>query len=253
MSILLEDKKPKLEESSKDETMKKEDTIENETGQREDLGDSLAEDKVDFWDYLDELNEEDGLAYSSIQTEEIEEEIDERTDLEIVVDFIRDRTRQSLLTSKTLLKEENENIENIDDLLEEAKEDGNCQDIVAMEGDKDIYFYSSESMTANYAMIALFVEEKNLPKTIAEMVRWNCKTYPCPTPLYYFTRTPYNYSDEQVEKAVETMKKDDRYQDIGELTTGNNVRYLFSTLHMSEKYARALAESVEYGEYGYRV
>ena len=48
------------------------------------------------------------------------------------------------------------------------------------------------------------------------------------------------------------IEKDEKYSDIKLLTTGNKVDYLYSTIHMSEKYARALAEDVEYGEYGYR-
>lgn len=237
-------KKPGFTDDNKDDKLKKEDNVE-EILEEVSEGEIPKEEKVDFLDYLDELNEDDELANLSVETAE---EVDERTSGELLADFIRDRSGGSYLTSKSSLKEEDENL---DDLLEELKEDESCKDIVSIKGDKDIYFYSSKNMSDNYAMIALFVEEKNLPKTIAEMVRWNAKTYPCPTPIYYFTRTPYNYTEEQIENAVETVKKEEDYSDIGELITGNDVRYLYSTIHMSEKYARALAEGVEYGEYGY--
>ena len=36
------------------------------------------------------------------------------------------------------------------------------------------------------------------------------------------------------------------------VVTGNNITYLYSKDIMSEKYAKALAEGAEYGEYGYR-
>ena len=41
---------------------------------------------------------------------------------------------------------------------------------------RQVYYYSNANMSDNYARIAMLVEEKNLPKTIAEMVRfsWLC-------------------------------------------------------------------------------
>ena len=233
-------KKPGFTDNNKDDKLKEKENIEEVSEEK-----IPEEEKVDFLDYLDELNEDDELANLSVESVE---EVDERTSAELLASFVRDRSGGSHLTSKSSLKEEDENL---DDLLEELKEHEDCKDIVSIKGDKDTYFYSSKNMSDNYAMIALFVEEKNLPKTIAEMVRWNGKTYPCPTPIYYFTRTPYNYTEEQIENAVEAVKTQEDYNDIGELVTGNDVRYLYSTIHMSEKYARALAEGVEYGEYGY--
>lgn len=235
-------KKPGFTDDRKNNESQKE-SIEKLQDQEKSVEELSGEEKVDFLDYLDELNEEDDL--SSI---EVVEEVDERPSVEVLADFIRDRSQGSYLTSKSSLKEEDEELE---ELIKELKEDESCKDIESIKGDKDVYFYSSDNMSDNYAMIALFVEEENLPKTIAKMVRWNAKTYPCPTPIYYFKRSPYNYSEEQIENAVEAVKRQEEYSDIGELITGNDVRYLYSTIHMSEKYARALAERVEYGEYGY--
>lgn len=48
--------------------------------------------------------------------------------------------------------------------------------------------YSNGNMSDNYAMIAMYVEEKDLVVTIAEMVRFNAKTYPAPTPVNYFEK-----------------------------------------------------------------
>ena len=60
---------------------------------------------------------------------------------------------------------------------------------------RQVYYYSNANMSDNYARIAMLVEEKNLPKTIAEMVRFSCKTYPSPTPLDYFTPVSYTHLD----------------------------------------------------------
>lgn len=174
-------------------------------------------------------------------SEEIDKK-DERTRAEMLADFIRFRSSGSSLTSKQSLLEDDPEI---DELLKQIEEDKNTQDIVRIEGDRDNYFYSNENMSDNYAMIAYLVEEGNKPKTIAEMVRWSAKTYPTPTPLDYFNRSPYNYTDEEIETAVEKIKEDEEYEDIGEVITSNKVRYLYSTLYMSDKYAVALAESVE--------
>lgn len=209
-----------------------------------------VEEKKDLLDYLDELEDEDDeelVIDESLDSEEIEEIIIPREVL--FSDYIRRRSNAAHLTSRRNLEKEEENL---DDLLEELASNETCKDIVHIDGDKDKYYYSNEYMSDNYANIAVLVEEKNLPKTIAEMVRWNCKVYPCATPAYYFSNSPYLYTQAQIERALSVMENDEEYEDINELTTGNDVKYLYSTIHMSEKYARALAEGVEYGEYGYR-
>lgn len=202
------------------------------------------EEKQDLLDYLEEDFEED----IEIEVEE-EEEVIEIPKEVLFSNYIRKRSNGAHLTArKDLQKEE----EDLDELLIAVKNNESCKDIVDIDGDKDKYYYSDEYMSDNYANIAVLVEEKNLPKTIAEMVRWNCKTYPCATPIYYFKNSPYFYTDPQIERALSVMKSKEEFEDINELTTGNDVRYLYSTIHMPEKYARALAEGVEYGEYGYR-
>lgn len=210
--------------------------------------DELKEkEKVDLLDYLEELQDEDNEPNSFEEQEEIIEE--EITESQLLANFIRERTKAAYLTVKSSLEKEGQDLE---ELLKSIAEDETCSDIKSISGDKNIYYYSDEYMSDNYANIATLVEEKDIPKTISELVRWNGKTYPCATPLYYFKNAPYYYTDAQIERALDRIKQEETYSDICELKTGNNVRYLYSTIHMSEKYARALAEGVEYGEYGYR-
>ena len=123
-----------------------------------------------------------------------------------------------------------------------------CKDIVTVKGQKDEYFYSDEVMANNYAMIAMLVYEKNLPYTVAHMVRFNCKTYPAPTPLYHFMRSPYSYTKTQLEQVLRVFASDEAYQDIKTHVTWNNVTYMYSEQHMDFKYARALAEYAETDE-----
>lgn len=207
---------------------------------------NIKEEKIDLLDYLDTLPEEENLE----NMEEIEEVYEEaKTEWQLLAEFIRLRSGAANLTSKTSLEKEGQDLEEI---LSALKEDETCADIKIIKGDKDIYYYSEELMSDNYAMIELLVHEKDIAKTIAKMVRWNSKTYPCPTPIYYFNNSPYLLTDAQIERALSKVKNTEEYKDICELKTGNDVRYLYSTETMSEKYARALAEDVEFGEYGYR-
>lgn len=203
------------------------------------------EEKKDLLDLLDEL---DDLEDSEPLEKILELEVVEKTKPQLLADFIRERSIGAYLTSRSSLVNEEDNLEEI---LLSLKEDESYNDITFIKGDKDLYFYSDKLMSDNYAMIAMLVEEKDLAKIIVEMVRWNAKTYPCPTPVYYFENFPYSYKLEAIEMAIHKINKIENYNDIGEFTTKNNIRYIYSTLHMSEKYAKALAEGTEYGEYGY--
>ena len=136
----------------------------------------------------------------------------------------------------------------LDSLLQAMKETASCQDIVSIQGQKDEYYYSNEVMANNYAMIAMLVEEKDLTRTIAHMVRFNCKTYPSPTPLYYFMRSPYKYTKAQLDHALDMIRRQPDTQDIKTVTAFNGILYMYSDQIMSQKYAQALANDGEAGE-----
>ncbi len=212
--------------------------------EEENLQDENIDEKIDLLDYLDSIPDEEN-------PEELEvlEEIEPITDWELLAEFIRLRSSDANLTSRTSLEKEDQDLEA---LLLTLHEDEKFSDIKSIKGSEDLYYYSEQFMSDNYAMIAVLVDEKDIAKTIAKMVRWNSKTYPCPTPIYYFENSPYLLSEPQIERALYKIKNSEEYEDVCELQTGNDVRYLYSTETMSEKYARALAENVEFGEYGYR-
>ena len=65
-----------------------------------------------------------------------------------------------------------------------------------------------------YAMIAMLVYEKDIPYTIAHMVRFNCKTYPAPSPVEYFTRHPFSYTKPQLDHAIHMIQQKEAYKDI---------------------------------------
>lgn len=199
---------------------------------------------VDLFDYMDSLPDvEDPFPPS--EEEPAAEPEPEKKPGEVLAEYIRERSRAALLTAKKpLMKEEPE----LDALLEEMHTLDSCKDILSVQGNKDEYFYSEEVMAHNYAMIAMLVEEKDLPRTIAHMVRFNCKTYPSPTPLYYFMRSPYNCTKPQLDHALNMIRRHEDMQDIQSVIAFNDVLYLYSDQIMSKKYAQALANDGEAGE-----
>lgn len=199
---------------------------------------------VDLFDYMDSLPEVND-PFPPSEPDPVPQPEPERKPAELLAEYIRERTKAEQLTAKKALAAEEEQL---DKMLEELHGLDNCQDIVSVQGKKDEYFYSNEFMANNYAMIAMLVLEKDLPRTIAHMVRFNCKTYPSPTPLYYFMRSPYGYTKTQLDQALRMIQKDPETADIQTVTTYNGVLYMYSDKIMSRKYAAALADNGEVGE-----
>lgn len=208
----------------------------------EDDGEPVREEgKQDLLSYL--VTQPDGEdEFGDLPAGEPEEE-KELTEAQKLAGYIRARSQGAQLTAHQALKEE---VDGLEGLLEEMKADETCQDIASVQGNKDVYYYSQLNMSNNYAMIASLVEEKNLVETIGRMVRFNCKTYPAPTPLSYFERHPYFSTMPQIQRAIALIETDPEYSDIHRIVNSQNVEFLYSDLHMTERYARALTEEEAY-------
>ncbi len=206
-----------------------------------------GDEKVDLFDYMESLPEvEDIFAGTESAEEPAEAETQpEKKPEEVLAEYIRARSAQAVLTAKGDLAREEENLEEI---LKAMTENENCKDIRSVEGSKDLYYYSDGNMANNYAMIAMLVLEKDIPTTIVRMVRFNCKTYPAPTPVYYFMRSPYNMTKEQIDAAIQEIRQNPEWEDIQTTVAFNDVLYLYSLKEMSTKYAHALADGQEAGE-----
>ena len=197
--------------------------------------------KQDLLEYMESLPEVPDPFPPMAEEPEPEPE-PELTSAQKLAHYISLRTGGAQLTSrKDLLAE----VEDAEAVLAAMEADETCAYIAKIEGEKDVYYYDSEQMTRNYAMIAMYVADRDVPRTIAEMVRWNCKTYPSPTPLDYFQRHPYYLTQEQLDQALQAMAQDERYQDIHVFLSGRGVRYLYSEREMSDRYAKALAQFAE--------
>ena len=200
-----------------------------------------AQGKRELLEYLDSMPDvpDDEMEEALAWEEEKKKEEQKLTPAQELADYIRKRTKGSQLTTlSSILKE----VPDAEKRLDEMEKDETCQDIVSKKGEKETYYYSQEFMSDNYAMIAVLVEDKDLPKTVAEMVRFNCKTYPAPTPIEYFERSPYSYTKAQIERAYSIIQGRPEYQDVHAFHNSVGATYFFSEKEMHEKYARSLAE-----------
>ena len=166
-------------------------------------------------------------------------ELPELTPAQELAGYIRSRSAAALLTPHALLLTE---VENADELLAQMPADPQCEDITTRKGAKDTYYYSTANMSDNYAMIAQLIEDKDLCVMFAEMVRFNARIYPSATPLKYFQRSPYGLAPEVIEQTWKSMQENPEYADIEELTNNQNERFLFSTKHLTRRYAKAISD-----------
>lgn len=194
-----------------------------------------GEDKLDLVEYLKSLPEIDD-PFEPFPEEETQPE---KNESEQLADYIRMRSAQSELSSRTMLIAE---CGDEGALLEQMLGSESCVDISSVQGGKDIYYYSDRNMQDNFAMIAMLVIEKDIPRTVAHMVRFHCKMYPAATPYDYFYRYPYHYTKPQLERALVVFSRDEQYADIEIAEAFNGKPYLYSKTYCSDQYGKALAD-----------
>ena len=198
--------------------------------------------KPQLLDFLAAAPEAEGDPYAD-QPTVTAPELPELTPAQELAGYIRSRSAAALVTPHALLVSE---VENADELLAQMPDDPQCADIVSRTGAKDTYYYSSANMSDNYAMIAQLIEDRDLCVMVAEMVRFNARVYPSATPLRYFRRSPYDLTQEAIEQTWQAMQGRPEYADIEELTNNQNERFLFSTKHLTRRYAKAISDVDEW-------
>ena len=198
--------------------------------------------KPQLLDFLAAAPEAEGDPYAD-QPTVTAPELPELTPAQELAGYIRSRSAAAQVTPHALLVSE---VENADELLAQMPADPQCADIVSRTGAKDAYYYSSANMSDNYAMIAQLIEDRDLCVMVAEMVRFNARVYPSATPLRYFRRSPYDLTQEAIEQTWQAMQGRPEYADIEELTNNQNERFLFSTKHLTRRYAKAISDVDEW-------
>lgn len=200
---------------------------------------AAGEEKVNLFDFLaQQPDAEDKFADIPAEPEEQEPEIQAPAHWKLA-EYIRIRSANAQVTGLILLKSE---VEELEELLEAMAADEACKDIATRQGAKDLYYYSTATMSDNYAMIDVLIQDDDLVSMMAQMVRFNAKTYPAATPFFYFQRPPYNRSKAEVEQAWAAMQTMEQYQDIQELTNNENTRFLYSTQYLTPRYAKAISD-----------
>ncbi len=211
------------------------------------------QDRVDLKDYLESL-EDVPDPFEGIPIPPAPEETStELTQANRLAAYVRMRSKGAQLACKSAFAAElewDETVE-IDQVTAEMLNDPSNEDIRHRKGTKNDYYYSITYMSDNFAMIAALVLDKNIPKTIVDMVRFNEKTYHLPTSADKFTQYPYFFTQVQVEQAIITLMRQEENKDIGKVETGNKKVYLFhDTQAMPPRLAKALAEENEKDEFG---
>ena len=205
-------------------------------------GTDTADAKPELLDFLAAAPDAENDPYAD-QPTKTAPELPELTPAQQLAGYIRSRSAAALVTAHAQLASE---VENADELLAQMPQDPQCEDIVSRTGAKDTYYYSSANMSDNYAMIAQLIEDRDLCVMFAEMVRFNARIYPSATPLRYFQRSPYGLAPDEIEQTWKTMQGRPEFADIEELTNNQNERFLFSTQHLTRRYAKAISDVDEW-------
>lgn len=169
----------------------------------------------------------------------------------IVADFIRQHSALGQLVARSvfLLPPYSVPETDLSSLLDVLGQDANGADITCVQGAEEAYFYSTQTMTANYADMCVQVVENNICRAIAETVRFDCRTYPRPYKVAMLTQPPYRFESQQIAAALTAMETHPDYADIRTVESSNAEPYLFSERFMSYGKAYGLCEWLEVEQY----
>lgn len=169
----------------------------------------------------------------------------------IVADFIRQHSASGQLVARSvfLLPPYSVPETDLSALLDVLGQDANGADITCVQGAEEAYFYSTQTMTANYADMCVQVVENDICRTIAEAVRFDCRTYPRPYKVAMLTQPPYRFESQQIAAALTAMETHPDYADIRTVESSNAEPYLFSERFMSYGKAYGLCEWLEVEQY----
>lgn len=166
---------------------------------------------------------------------------------EIVADFIRQSSANGQLVARELFLQPPYSVEEAElvPLLETLREGLAGDDIAWVQGSQDDYYYSTQTMTANYADMCVQVVEKDICRAIAQAVRFDCQTYPRPYKIAMLQQSPYGFEPQQIQAALAAIETHPDYADIRTVASSNDVPYLFSERFMSYGKAYGLCEWLE--------
>ncbi|HCL6625993.1 TPA: YdhW family putative oxidoreductase system protein [Citrobacter amalonaticus] len=181
------------------------------------------------------------------QVADADEPAEPESPAEIVADFIRQSSANGQLVARELFLQPPYSVEEAElvPLLETLREGLAGDDIAWVQGSQDDYYYSTQTMTANYADMCVQVVEKDICRAIAQAVRFDCQTYPRPYKIAMLEQSPYGFEPQQIQAALAAIETHPDYADIRTVASSNDVPYLFSERFMSYGKAYGLCEWLE--------
>lgn len=167
--------------------------------------------------------------------------------VEFTVKFIREKSSagkfikyNDFFTEPISLKEEDK--EKFFEKLYNADE---FSDITVLKGKEDKYFYSSKTMTENFAKILFRLEEKDILNMVAERIRNDSKRFPKTTNPKSFLSEPFRIKKDELDEIFIQFSNNDDYKDIKETKASNGAVYVYSDKYLTQIYADALTETQE--------
>lgn len=184
--------------------------------------------------------------HSMRQHEETVEECEPEPS-EILAEFIRQHSASGQLVARAVFLSPPYSVaeEDLPPLLEALLNNTSFADITCITGSKDDYYYSTQTMSGNYAAMCLQVVEQDICRAIAHAVRFDCQTYPRPYKVAMLMHSPYYFQADQIEVALAAMDIAPEYADIRQVESSTAVPYLFSERYMSYGKAYGLCEWLE--------
>ncbi|HHE5697427.1 TPA: YdhW family putative oxidoreductase system protein [Citrobacter amalonaticus] len=181
------------------------------------------------------------------QVADADEQAEPESPAEIVADFIRQSSANGQLVARELFLQPPYSVKEVElvPLLETLREGLAGDDIAWVQGSQDDYYYSTQTMTANYADMCVQVVEKDICRAIAQAVRFDCQTYPRPYKIAMLEQSPYGFEPQQIQAALAAIETHPDYADIRTVASSNDVPYLFSERFMSYGKAYGLCEWLE--------
>jgi len=147
---------------------------------------------------------------------------------------VREACRAGKVVPRAELLQENEDTP--------AWEKAGIQDIALIHHGEREYFYSELLMTHSYAEMAARACNANACLVIAETVRDDSRIYARPTPIVIFRDAPFQIPQDSLSQALEDMRGDPRYSDVGSVWASDDSRFLFSSIYLYPAQAESLAE-----------
>ncbi|WP_336221959.1 YdhW family putative oxidoreductase system protein [Citrobacter amalonaticus] len=194
-----------------------------------------------------DLEKRQWLQGKRLQAEGSDEHLIPDSPAEIMADFIRQHSAKGQLVARDLFLQPPYSVDEVElsALLDTLIEGVAGEDIVRAQGAQDDYYYSTQTMTANYADMCVQVVEKDICRAIAQAVRFDCQTYPRPYKVAMLEQSPYGFEPQQIDAALTAMETHPDYADIRPVAASNDVPYLFSERYMSYGKAYGLCEWLE--------